>query len=96
MTTLTSQQRIGLVLLTLMWGLNWPIMKFSLRELPPLHFRALTMALPASTSAMSVMAVPLIGTLSAPLIVGEWPQWHDLAAMVCVLVAIAAVLLRRN
>ena len=42
------------------------------------------------------MAVPLIGTLSAPLIVGEWPQWHDLAAMVCVLVAIAAVLLRRD
>ena len=56
----------------------------------------LARALPASTSAMSVMAVPLIGTLSAPLIVGEWPQWHDLAAMVCVLVAIAAVLLRRD
>jgi len=57
---------------------------------------SLARALPPSTSAMSVMAVPLIGTLSAPLIVGEWPQWHDLAAMVCVLVAIAAVLLRRD
>jgi drug/metabolite transporter (DMT)-like permease len=33
----------GLVALTLMWGTNWPIMKFSLREMPPLHFRALTM-----------------------------------------------------
>ena len=52
MTTLTSQQRIGLVLLTLMWGLNWPIMKFSLRELPPLHFRALTMALGALMLAL--------------------------------------------
>jgi len=57
---------------------------------------ALARALPASTSAMSVMAVPLIGTLSAPLIVGEWPHWQDMAAMVCVVVAIGAVLLRRG
>ncbi len=33
----------GLVGLTLAWGLNWPIMKFSLRELSPLYFRAATM-----------------------------------------------------
>ncbi len=57
---------------------------------------ALVRVLPPSTSAMSVMAVPLIGTLSAPLIVGEWPHWQDLAAMVCVVVAIGAVLLRRE
>ena len=55
----------------------------------------LARALPPATSAMSVMAVPLIGTLSAPLIVGEWPRWQDLAAMVCVVVAIGAVLLSR-
>ena len=57
---------------------------------------ALARQLPASTSAMSVMAVPLVGVLSAPLIVGEWPNWHDLAAMVSVVVAIGAVLLRRD
>lgn len=57
---------------------------------------ALARALPPATSAMSVMAVPLIGTLSAPLIVGEWPHWQDMAAMVCVVIAIAAVLLRRD
>lgn len=34
----------GLVALTLMWGVNWPMMKFSLREITPLWFRALTMA----------------------------------------------------
>jgi drug/metabolite transporter (DMT)-like permease len=34
---------LGLVGLTLAWGLNWPIMKFSLRELTPLYFRAATM-----------------------------------------------------
>ncbi|HRN76127.1 DMT family transporter [Ottowia sp.] len=53
----------------------------------------LARVLPPSTSAMSIMAVPLIGVLSAPLIVGEWPQWQDLAAMTCVVVAIGAVLL---
>ncbi len=34
---------IGLAALTLMWGFNWPLMKFSLRELTPLYFRAVTM-----------------------------------------------------
>ena len=53
---------------------------------------SLARALPPATSAMSVMAVPLIGTLSAPLIVGEWPRWQDGVAMVCVMAAIAAVL----
>ena len=46
--------------------------------------------LPPATSAMSIMAVPMIGTLSAPLIVGEWPRWQDGVAMVCVMAAIAA------
>ena len=49
--------------------------------------------LPPSTSAMSVMAVPLVGTLSATLIVNEMPGWPDLVAVLCVMVAIAAVLL---
>lgn len=33
----------ALVLLTLFWGINWPIMKVSLRELTPLWFRAVSM-----------------------------------------------------
>ena len=49
--------------------------------------------LPPATSAMSIMAVPLVGTLGATLIVGEWPHWEDYVAMVCVMAAIAAVLL---
>ncbi|WP_423457941.1 DMT family transporter [Ottowia sp. VDI28] len=56
----------------------------------------LARALPPSTSAMSLMAIPLIGVLSAPLIVGEWPHWQDLAAMACIVVAMGAVLLRRD
>lgn len=49
--------------------------------------------LPPATSAMSVMAIPLVGTLSAALLIGEAPHWQDWAAIVCVTAAIAAVLL---
>jgi drug/metabolite transporter (DMT)-like permease len=51
--------------------------------------------LPPATSAMSVMAVPMIGTLSATFIVGEVPHWQDWVAVVCVITAIAAVLLQK-
>ena len=193
---INRQQLLALIALTLMWGINWPMMKFSLRELSPLYFRALTMSfgalflyswyrarglrmlpqgpewksvvaigtlmmrratltlpvetltiwmmiltacclwviafvsepwpswqftapmwaslaygafinygfaqtlwaslarnLPPATSAMSIMAIPLIGTLSATVIVGEWPHWHDFVAIAFVMAAIAAVLL---
>lgn len=49
--------------------------------------------LPPATSAMSVMAIPLVGTLSATFIVGEVPHWQDWLAMLFVMVAIASVLL---
>ena len=49
--------------------------------------------LPPATSAMSVMAIPLIGTLSATIVVGEVPHWQDYVAVVLVMSAIAAVLL---
>ena len=49
--------------------------------------------LPPATSAMSIMAVPVTGTLCATFMVGEWPHWQDYVAMVCVVTAIAAVLL---
>jgi drug/metabolite transporter (DMT)-like permease len=42
--TLSRAQWAALLGLTLMWGLNWPMMKFSLRELSPLYFRAVTMS----------------------------------------------------
>jgi drug/metabolite transporter (DMT)-like permease len=49
--------------------------------------------LPPTTSAMSIMAVPMVGTLAATVIVGEWPHWQDFVAIVFVMAAIAAVLL---
>jgi drug/metabolite transporter (DMT)-like permease len=41
--TLTRRQWLLLAVLTLLWGLNWPMMKLTLREVSPLTFRALTM-----------------------------------------------------
>jgi len=41
---INRKQLLALVALTLMWGINWPMMKFSLRELSPMYFRALTMS----------------------------------------------------
>lgn len=48
--------------------------------------------LPPATSAMSIMAIPLVGTLSATVIVGEIPHWQDWLAMGFVMMAIASVL----
>ena len=42
--SISRRQAVLLAVLTLLWGLNWPVMKFSLREVEPLTFRALTMS----------------------------------------------------
>ncbi len=41
--TLTRQQTILLVVLTLVWGFNWPILKMAVMGYPPLSFRSLSM-----------------------------------------------------
>lgn len=94
-----------------LWGIAftfepWPVWHFSLPMWLSLAYGilinygfaqiiwfGLARHLPPATSAMSIMAVPLIGTLSAPLIVGEHPGWPDLLAVAFVMAAIAAVLL---
>jgi len=43
MHALSRQQLILLVLLTLVWGLNWPIMKIGVTGFPPLTFRTICM-----------------------------------------------------
>lgn len=59
---LTRQQLILLVLLTLVWGLNWPVMKLGVTGYPPLTFRALSMllGLPVLGLALVVMKVPFV------------------------------------
>jgi drug/metabolite transporter (DMT)-like permease len=44
MPHLSRRDLILLVLLTLCWGINWPIMKYGVRSLPPLEFRGLSVA----------------------------------------------------
>ncbi|TFW10537.1 EamA family transporter [Oxalobacteraceae bacterium OM1] len=41
--TLTRKDWTLLVLLTLVWGVNWPIMKLGVRDFPPLTFRTISM-----------------------------------------------------
>jgi len=68
--TLTRRDAGLLVLLTLMWGVNWPMMKFSLREVTPLWFRALTM----SGGALMLMLFYLARGSAMRLPRSEWAR----------------------
>lgn len=74
---MTRQQLVLLVLLTLTWGVNWPVMKVGVSGLPsapmtypPLTFRALSMVLgvPVLWLALRSLKVPL----SIPR--AHWPE----------------------
>lgn len=60
MQILSRQQLIGLVLLTLVWGVNWPIMKLSVSDYPPLTFRMLSLwlGLPVLGLGLWLLKVP--------------------------------------
>ncbi|GAC1529241.1 MAG: DMT family transporter [Ramlibacter sp.] len=60
MHKLSRQQVVLLVLLSLVWGLNWPVMKLGVSEFPPLSFRALSiwLGLPVLAAALVVLKVP--------------------------------------
>jgi drug/metabolite transporter (DMT)-like permease len=58
--SLTRRQLWTLITLTLVWGLNWPIMKFGVTDFPPLTFRSLSMliGLPVLGLALVLMKIP--------------------------------------
>lgn len=60
MPLLSRRQLVVLVLLTLVWGLNWPIMKIGVTDFPPLTFRALSLwlGLPVLALALRVRGAP--------------------------------------
>ena len=60
MHRLTPQQLAILVLLTVAWGLNWPVMKIGVTGFPPLTFRAASMVLglPVLALGLAVLKVP--------------------------------------
>ncbi len=59
--SLTRRQLWLLITLTLVWGVNWPIMKLGVTGFPPLTFRSLSMwiGMPVLTIALLLMKVPL-------------------------------------
>jgi drug/metabolite transporter (DMT)-like permease len=74
MHTLTRKQLILLVLLTLVWGVNWPIMKIGVTGFPPLTFRSLSMWL-----GLPVLALVLLWR-RVPFHVGR-EHWRQLAVL---------------
>jgi drug/metabolite transporter (DMT)-like permease len=60
MPTLSRNQLLGLILLTLIWGFNWPIMKIGVTDYPPLTFRMVSMwlGLPVLGIALLILRVP--------------------------------------
>ena len=57
MQALTRQQLVTLVVLTLVWGLNWPMMKLGVSNFPALSFRALTVGLGLPVLALVLLAM---------------------------------------
>jgi len=90
MPQLSRQQLAILVLLTLVWGLNWPIMKLGVTDYPALSFRALSIWL-----GIPVLALGLV-VLKVPFRVPRqhWPALLWLAATnmfvwhVCIILAV--------
>ncbi len=88
MPALTSRQLLVLVLLTLVWGLNWPVMKLGVTGFPPLTFRALVLGLGLPLLGVVLVALrvpfavpraywgPLAGLGLANMVV-----WHVLAIL---------------
>ena len=81
-----ARNLFSLALLTVLWGVNWPVMKISLREMTPLYFRALTMtgglllliAWYRSRGAklrVPASALPQIALLAVPNVLA----WHTLS-----------------
>jgi drug/metabolite transporter (DMT)-like permease len=50
------QARLMLVILCLLWGVTWPVMKIALNEIPPLSMRAAT----AGISALTMLVICLV------------------------------------
>lgn len=93
MQRLTRQQLVTLVILTLVWGVNWPVMKLGVTDFPPLTFRALSMLLgvPVLAGALVLLKVPFNmprrhGPELAKLTVTNMLVWH-----VCIILAVRSL-----
>jgi drug/metabolite transporter (DMT)-like permease len=93
MQKLSTKQLWLLIILTVVWGLNWPVMKLGVAGMPPLQFRTLSMwlGLPVLALALVVMKVPF--TMPRKY----WPELLLLAATnmfvwhVCIILALQSL-----
>jgi drug/metabolite transporter (DMT)-like permease len=93
MQRLTRQQLATLVILTLAWGVNWPVMKLGVTTYPPLTFRALSIML-----GVPVLALALI-FLKVPFRLPRrhWPELAKLTATnmlvwhICIILALRSL-----
>src|SRR5687768_17272324 len=60
MQKLSRRQLVVLVLLTLVWGINWPVMKLGVTGYPPLTFRvvSLWLGVPVLGAVLLALKVP--------------------------------------
>ncbi len=78
MARLSPRQLTLLVLLTVCWGLNWPVMKSGIADFPPLTFRALSLWL-----GLPVLALGML-RLKVPFSLPRGPggaHWRELAKL---------------
>jgi drug/metabolite transporter (DMT)-like permease len=80
-----------LVLLTLVWGVNWPVMKLGVTAYPPLAFRALSIwiGVPILGAALLLMKVPF--SISAPQLAASCCGWRATNMFVwhaCIILAV--------
>ena len=93
MQKLSAKQLWLLVVLTVVWGLNWPVMKLGVTGMPPLQFRTMSMWL-----GLPVLALALVW-LKVPFAMPRkhWPELLFLAATnmfiwhVCIILAIQSL-----
>jgi threonine/homoserine efflux transporter RhtA len=50
---------------------------------------------PVGVFSVAMLIIPVIGVLSGVVFLGERPRWSEVAALVCVLVALTTVIRRR-
>lgn len=59
-----------LVALSFGWGLNWPIMKIVIREMPPMHFRTMCLV----GGAVGLFGVARLSGQAIRVPAGQWPR----------------------
>jgi drug/metabolite transporter (DMT)-like permease len=90
MQRLTPLQLTTLVLLTLIWGINWPVMKVGVTGFPPLTFRAISIMLGIPVLGLALMLLKVPFTVPRR----HWPEllrltttnmliWH-----ICIILAV--------